>query len=658
MTLPAFLRRFCLVAVSACAGWAAPLAAQTPQGKGTATPGIPAYLGSESCAECHAEETEAWAGSHHAKAWLPPTPGNVLGDFDNATFTQGGLTARFYREDGAYMVEVSEPDGSTARYPVHSAAGIAPLQQYLLETEPGRLQSFDVAWDVERERWYHLYPDTDLAPTDGLHWSGPYKNWNARCAECHATGFEKNYDPANRRYQSTQAEIGVGCEACHGPGQAHVEWARLGVINRAFADSTDDAGFTITFSADDPYTEREQCAGCHSRREAFGDGNPLPGTAFDDAYRLALLRPGLYHDDGSILEEVYVYGSFLQSKMAAKGVRCSNCHEVHSGTLKAEGNATCTQCHSPAGNPDFPSLPLADYDTPDHHFHPEGTEGAQCKSCHMIERTYMGIDGRRDHSFRVPRPDLAAATNAPDACTDCHTDQTAAWAAAELETRFPDSRHRGPHFATTFANARANPARQVNALARIALAEDQPAIIRASAMELLRGAESPEAAAALAGLIDDPDPLVRAAAVGLQRFAPDIDKVQRLLPALKDETRLVRLAAVLDLFAAPIARLPQASAQAFSAAAAEWREVMALRADFPEGHLVMGGAALTMRNIPVATEAFGEAVRLDPQLVQAWSMLARIKAAVGDLDGARQTIAEGLAANPSDPLLLQTVDQF
>ncbi|MCT8161387.1 multiheme c-type cytochrome [Pseudoruegeria sp. SHC-113] len=619
---------------------------------------VPAYVGSAACADCHEGETTAWQGSHHAKAWLPPTPGNVLGDFDNATFTLDGLTTRFFREDGAYMVEVQEPDGSQRIYPIHSTAGIAPLQQYLIETEPGRLQSFDVVWDVEEERWYHLYPESDLSPADGLHWSGAYKNWNARCAECHATNYEKNYDPVSKTYASTQTEIGVGCEACHGPGQAHVEWAQLGVINPAFTDATDDAGFTMSFSPDDPIAEREQCAGCHSRREAFGNGNPLPGTAYDEAYRLALLRPGLYHDDGSILDEVYVYGSFLQSKMAAKGVRCSNCHEVHSAGLIAEGNATCTQCHSPAGNPDFPSLALADYDTPEHHFHEAGSEGAQCKSCHMIERTYMGVDGRRDHSFRVPRPDLATTSNAPDACTGCHTDQTPAWAASELEARFPESRHRGPHFATTFANARANPARQINALAQIALATDQPAIIRATAMELMRGAESPEAAAALASLLTDPDPMVRAAAASLQRAAPDLDKVQRLLPALSDPSRLVRLAAVLEMFAAPIARLPQPSAQAFSAAASDWRDTLMVRADFPEAHLIMGGAALTLRNIPAATQAFSEAVRLDPQLVQAWSMLARIKAATGDPDGARATIADGLQANPSDPLLLQTADQL
>jgi len=168
----------------------------------------------------------------------------------------------------------------------------------------------------------------------------------------------------------------------------------------------------------------QQCAGCHSRREAFGDGNPVPGTPFDDAYNLAQLRPGLYHADGQILDEVYVYGSFLQSRMYARGVSCLNCHDAHGADLRAAGNAVCVQCHNPAGNADFPTLTKAGYDTPAHHFHAEGSDGALCKNCHMIARTYMGIDRRRDHSFRIPRPDLAAETGAPDACTDCHADRT------------------------------------------------------------------------------------------------------------------------------------------------------------------------------------------------------------------------------------------
>jgi hypothetical protein len=158
-------------------------------------------------------------------AWTQPDETTILGDFDGAVFEHKGVTTRFFRRNDAFFVETEGADGAMRAFEVTGVAGVAPLQQYLVATEPGRFQALDITWDVERRRWYHLYPDQDLPAGDGLHWTGPYKNWNARCAECHATGFVKNYDAGARTYDSGQAEIGVGCEACHGPGEAHVAWA-------------------------------------------------------------------------------------------------------------------------------------------------------------------------------------------------------------------------------------------------------------------------------------------------------------------------------------------------------------------------------------------------------------------------------------------------
>ena len=613
---------------------------------------VPGYVGSRTCAACHASEERAWTGSHHALAWTQPGGTTVLGDFDDAMFGHKGVTTRFFRRDGAYLVETQGADGAMRAFEVTGVAGVAPLQQYLLATGAGRLQAFDIVWDVEGERWYHLYPDQDLPPGDGLHWTGPYKNWNARCAECHATGFVKNYDAGACGYDSRQAETGVGCEACHGPGSAHVAWAKApqGYDPAAWPGST-AKGFTIGFGAGSPETEIEQCAGCHSRREPFGDGNPLPGTAFHDAYRLALLRADLYHPDGTIKDEVYVYGSFLQSRMSANGVRCSDCHDPHTAGLKAEGSAVCAQCHSPAGNQRFPTLRLADYDDPSHHFHPKDSAGAQCVGCHMIERTYMGIDGRRDHSFRIPRPDLFLATGAPNACTDCHAERNAAWAAAQIAQRFSDSDRRGAHFSRTFAAARHDPAASAENLLGIAERDGLPGLIRASALDLLRPVADAAIAARAAPLIGDDDPLVRAAAIALQRGAPPMDRVQRLVPAFEDPARSVRIAAARAFLDAPVARLPARIAEAARNAAGEWRASLLAKTDFPETQMAIGGAALVLRTPRAAEQAFREAVRLDPQRVEAWAMIARILAATGDRDGARVALDDALAANPSSEVL-------
>ena len=628
-------------------------------GQDSRTAKSPAYVGSAACSGCHAAETSNWKTSHHAHAWMEPGPETVDGDFGDATFTHDGRTSRFFKRDGDYFIETDDaPDGKTI-FKVTGVGGITPLQQYLVETEPGRLQSFDVVWDQVRKRWYHLYGTDAPSPGDGLHWSGPYKNWNSRCAECHATGFEKNYDPASRRYSSIQAEIGVGCEACHGPGEAHVARAEDPQSHaRSPFPGTGETGLLIDFSQDLPQTEIQQCAGCHSRREAFEDGNPLPGMPYHDAYRLSLLREGLYHADGQILDEVYVYGSFLQSKMASKGVRCSNCHEPHSGQLRAEGNAVCTQCHGPAGNGAFPSLTAKLYDDPSHHFHEAGTPGAQCKSCHMIERVYMGIDGRRDHSFRVPRPDLSRKLGTPNACTDCHADQSAAWAAAEIEKRFPVSSHRGPHFGEVFAGARQNAGASAADLLAIAAQTSFPGIVRATALDLLLPIATPDLAEDAAEHLQDKDPLVRAAAIALQQQVPPQDRLQRLSPLLADPVRSVRIAAARLLLGTPVSQLTGAAREAGAEASKEWQQSLLNKADFPEVHLVLGGSALVMRNFQAAVAAFEEATALDPQLVDAWVMQVRIRSALGDMAGAQLALQKALLANPGNPALEQYRAQF
>lgn len=609
---------------------------------------IPDYVGSETCIACHNEEAVRWQGSHHALAWTVPGPETVVADFDGTTFVGNGMTVRFSTDGSSYQASVTEADGSTRDYRIHSVVGIEPLQQYLIETEPGRLQSFDVVWDTGKGEWFHLYPDQRLPPDDGLHWTGPYKNWNARCAECHATGFEKNYDARSRTYASTQAEIGVGCESCHGPGSAHLGWTE----GHPVAADLDRYGFTMDFTQG-AEVAIQQCAGCHSRREAQGNGNPLPGTSYGESYTLSLLQQGLYHADGQILDEVYVYGSFLQSKMYARGVSCINCHNPHDAKLVAEGNAVCTQCHSPAGNPKFPSLPRAEYDTPDHTFHEAGSEGAQCKSCHMVERVYMGNDLRADHSFRVPRPDLSAETGAPDACTGCHADQTSEWAAGLLDEWFPDSTHRGPHFGQVLAAGRRDPSQALGALASLAEDGTQAGLVRATALWLAGAGADTATADRLAALLDDPDPLVRASALRVQQAVSPTEMVSRVIPKLSDPSRAVRTEAVRMTLGAPIARMPRNIEADFRRAMQDWQDGLSNRLDFPETHLVLAGIALTMRDANGAERAFREVVGMDPQRSDAWTMLVRIAEAVRGPAAARDVLDEARGYLPEDEGLRQ-----
>lgn len=634
-------------------------------------PAHPEYVGSETCGSCHVDAAKDWQGSHHALAWTVPSDETVVGGFDGRSFTHQGATSSFIKENGEFVIETEDVIGQSQRYTVIGVAGIEPLQQYIVETEPGRLQSFDVVWDTEQQRWFHLYPEQELSPADGLHWSGSYKNWNGRCAECHATGFEKNYDPKRQSYQSSQAEIGVGCEACHGPAQAHVDWAKTGKqLDATKRPGTNDIGLLVNLTTDGSAqselrgylagtqqplsrlnkaeTQIQQCAGCHSRREPFGDGNPLPGTPFHDAYRLSNLRSGLYHPDGQIQDEVYVYGSFLQSKMYSKGVVCSDCHNPHSARLKLEGNALCGQCHSPATNPDFPTLASKEYDHPSHTFHAKGSAGAECKSCHMIERLYMGVDGRRDHSFRIPRPDLSLQTQAPNACNDCHDDKLPRWAAQVVSKWFPNSTQRGPHFSQTLASARNDLRGQVEALIGLIEYDPLPAIVRATALDMLVPLANPAMATRLEPLLFNAEPLIRVAAISIQRGAPETERSARIVGLLDDPVKAVRIAAARGFLGMRIAYMPDRMNKNLNVAMAEWQESLSAKADFPEAQMVLAGIGLTTRRMNVALNAFGEAVEMDPQLTQAWIMMIRIHDALGDRQAAIETANRAIEKNPEN----------
>lgn len=265
----------------------------------------------------------------------------------------------------------------------------------------------------------------------------------------------------------------------------------------------------------------------------------------------------------------------------------------------------------------------------------------------------MGNDWRADHSFRVPRPDLAAETGAPDACTACHTDRSPDWAASEIALRFPDSRHRGPHYGSVLAAGRADALAARDDLLALALDRSQPGIARATALWLIEGASDPDTAERLAMLVGDPDPLVRAAAVRVQRTAPAEQRVLRLLRALSDPSRTVRMAAARALLGAPVARLPSAHQAELDRAMGEWRAAMASRLDFPETHLQLAGVALTLRAFPQAEAAFRQTVLLDNYRVDAWVMLIRLAAAMRGTEAAEQVLEEALAAKLDEDTLAQ-----
>ena len=642
------------------------------------------YVGTQQCAGCHQQAFEDWQGSHHDWAMKAATPETVLGNFNNATFTHQGVTSTFSQNDSGYQVNTQGSDGSYQDFKIDYTFGVEPLQQYLIKFDDGRMQALTTAWDSRPkaqggQRWYQLMPNDMGQPGESLHWTGAYYNWNSRCAECHSTGLEKNYDMPTDTYGTTWSEVNVACESCHGPGSAHVDWAKLPKVTQQdrekgedrvkgfekglVKDSPKNNGLQVQYSdqvnwviaegtsianpVGDPHqgatTEIESCAGCHSRRSKISPNpvNNYPADkSFLDHYQLQTLDEGLYHADGQIQDEVYVYGSFLQSKMHQRGVTCSNCHNPHSLELKAQGNALCAGCHA-----------TETYDTPKHHRHEQANSaGAQCANCHMPETVYMGVDARRDHSMRVPRPDITGEIGGPNACNMCHTDQSTGWSVSAIESWIGKKSLKPEVAAEAIYAARTNQVEANQLLIDLAGNGSINDMARATSLGQLENYLNMLSYSAAQQQLNSPQPLLRIGALNALAFLPLQQRWQDIAPLLNDPIRAVRLEATRLLMG--IAGLGQDQQQALDRHIDQYVEALMVNGDMPNGQLNLAAVYLAQGAYEKAEQAYEHALRLDSQSVPARLNLADLYRAQGLEPRALDQLLQAQQANPSNATVL------
>ena len=633
----------------------------------TLSPVLPpaTYVGRASCAGCHAQEVAKWQGSHHDLAMQFADETSVLGNFADAKFRHAGVTSVFSRRDGKYFVRTDGPDGKLADFEIRYTFGVTPLQQYLIEFPDGRMQALSIAWDGRPrseggQRWFHLYPHETLRAGDPLHWTGLQQNWNFMCAECHSTDLRKKYDVQSNRFATTFSEIDVSCEACHGPASNHVTWAhREGDWKELDADH----GLMIALDerrnvswAIDPATgnaqrsrsretarEVEMCGRCHARASRISD-DYVHGKPLLDSHRVALLEEGLYWNDGQMRDEVYDHGSFLQSRMFAKGVTCSDCHEPHSLKLREPGSAVCAQCHLPEK-----------YASPQHHFHPMGSPGAECAACHMPSATYMQIDPRHDHSLRIPRPDRSISLGTPNACNACHTKQSAQWAVIQTRKHHPEPKPGYQGFAEAFHAGSRGEAGAQQQLSDLVGDAAQPAIVRASAAQRLARRQGPATIDTLAKAQGDRDPLVRFAAVEALSGVDPALRARLLLPALGDPVRTVRIEAARALAAVPAEGWSAAQRAALEKGVAEWIAVQNFNADRPEAHTNLAALYAERGSSEQAFAELAKALELDPTFSPARVNRADLLRTLGREAEAETTLREAIVRNPQDAAVHHTL---
>ncbi|MEM7191367.1 MAG: tetratricopeptide repeat protein [Pseudomonadota bacterium] len=620
-----------------------------------ATHDKPVFVGTETCISCHEEQGRLWHPSQHAHAMAHANEDTVLGDFDNATFDYFGLTSRFFQRDGKFFVETDGPDGELGTYEISYTFGLEPLQQYLIELPGGHVQALTIVWDSRPkaeggQRWFHLYPNEKVGHDDPLHWTKLNQNWNFMCAECHSTGVAKNYDPETKTYDTTWKEITVGCEACHGEGSAHVAWvngegatddAALGLLARF----DERKGVTWALDAETGQPKRstppmslrkevEMCGRCHARRGMISE-DFVPGAPLSDSHRVALIARGLYQPDGQMLDEVYNYGSFKQSKMFAAGVTCADCHEPHSAKLRAPGAQVCLSCHDNS------------YEAPSHTHH-EVASGVDCVSCHMPSREFMVIDTRHDHSFRVPRPDQSITLGVDNACTDCHDDKSAKWASAAIEDWYGPDRKGYQAFGPAFHAAWSGASNAAGLLAAVAEDSNAPGFVRASALEELAAHPSPRAAAAVRAGLTDPDPLLRLAALDHLEPAPGAQLWPLIAPLLDDPVRGVRGRTGFLLAGTPESALSDTDRGRLAKAQREFVAAQMLNADRPESQALLARYYIRKGELGQAEAAYKTALDLSPHFTPAAVNLADLYRHQGREADGMAVLRAALVRSPDD----------
>ena len=566
-----------------------------------------AYVGDETCKKCHASEHKEWKQSDHYMSMLPANDTTVVGDFNNVTFTADGVTSRFYKKGKKFFINTEGDDGKHHDFEVKYIFGYTPLQQYLVDFPGGRMQVPRLSWDVNKKKWFNQYAGQNIASHDWLHWTGNAQNWNTMCASCHSTNLIKNYDTKTDAYKTTYNIINVSCESCHGAGLNHSKYLN----SKEYKSGEKTVGSYLKMHKNATQLEViNDCAPCHARVSELTQKH-IDSKEIMDNYIPEIPSTEHFHADGQVDDEDYIYTSFLQSKMFAHGVKCTDCHNPHTTKLKRIDNQTCTKCHV-----------TTTYDTPKHTFHPMGSKGASCVSCHMPGKLFMGNDFRHDHSFRVPRPDLSVKYGTPNACNMCHTDKSdKAMADAVVKWYGPNRKY---HYAEDLI-----PGSQTNNdseahLTKLFNAPTTPAIVKATVANYLGNIITPTSLSTLLTGLKNKEAQVRYRSLRSLASFPPQEWINAVGPLLSDKVRAVRIAAADLYISVPKNQIANEYNEAFAKAQQELKDYLLYQTDFSVGNIMLADYYLKMDDYNNAELFYKKGLKKDSQMNYAWLNLSSV----------------------------------
>ena len=532
------------------------------------------YLGSTMCARCHQEDFDQWQRSLHIRMTKPIAEATVVGDFSEGTrFADHGRSFEFGRAGGRPFIRVAFGSGIPETFPVDYTLGHKRYQGYLSKLPDGRIYVLPAFWHIESRRWVDWKEITPIP--DDAH--DLRQIWNTNCFNCHATNLAQGFDVKTKRYETTWTEMGIGCEACHGPGRPHVElmdaWEKNPASKPAYDNSTknrDLSGILKIFSprSAPPRQTYDTCSYCHGNKQNVFLGFRGGDRYEDYATPFLISAPipandlqGEFWPDGRPNRFNRPQALTLSGCFKSGQAVCTSCHVAHGSrnpfslklniTQGRNGDLLCTQCHTTLRDGPKPTVlkPLPDAEIEEHTFHKAASEGSRCISCHMSDVNWRLLIRRRDHTFQPPVPEMTAAFGVPNACTTCHDDRSPEWAARQMDEWWRDGDRRKASLAVadTMYRAGSGDATVLPELARLAVDRSRGILVRASAVEFIeqlalgkagsggdelqsqtsfggatgaprRGMNQPVTLSvaqvnALIGAADDPEPTVRAQAV-------------------------------------------------------------------------------------------------------------------------------------------------
>ena len=600
------------------------------------------YVGSAACQRCHDAIAASWKESIHIQMTRPVAEARIIGDFSPGTHLEKyGRAYKMSARDGRYFIAVAHEGGAFEEFEVHFTLGVNRFQGYLSKLADGRIYVLPVFWHRETNQWIDYKEITPL-PADSSH---EFRQiWNVNCFNCHATNLRQNFDADSRTYATSWTELGIGCEACHGPGGAHVAlmkaWEANPAAKPAYESSARNrelSGLLKIFSpkSADKRQVFDTCAYCHGNKTNYFAGMK-PGDRYED-YALPFLvsqpipaedpqgdfwpdgRPNRFNRPQALMQS----GCFLKGQAA-----CTSCHTIHGEkrphSLKVDDTKTdllCTQCHQQLQGSQLTA----------HTHHAAGSPGSRCVDCHMSNVNWRMQLRRLDHSFAPPVPEMTARYGVPDACTTCHDDKAPEWAARKMDAWYGDAARRAEvvRMADVLYAAGSGDPASLPGLVGLAIDRRKGPPIRASAAEFIgRLAQQMPAGDATAktlapvlngllGAAADPEPMVRIMAtrslgIVLERVG-DLQKAGGLTARLVDPVRTARAMAAGALLRLGIGALDGAAGAALARAQDDYAQMLMAFPDTASNHTSLGWLELSRGRLGEAGHALDHAVALAPR---------------------------------------------